>query len=463
MSERTRPNILLILADDHAPAAISSYGSRINRTPNLDRLATEGARLDNCFCTNALCTPARATILTGQYSHRTGVRTLDERLDQTRHDTLAMLLQRQGYRTAMIGKWHLGHGGPYDPAGFDHWSVLPQQGSYTDPELIERDGRRVYPGYVTDVLTDLALDWLASLDGTQPFFLLCAHKAPHDPFVPHPRDLVRYTEPVAEPPTFGDDYQTRVAAIATTQRVAWMHRKDHLPELSPPGLDDEARRHWNYQCFLQNYLRCVAAIDDNVGRLLRYLDDSGLSQDTIVIYTSDHGFFLGEHGWYDKRFMYEPSIRIPFLLRYPRMVEAGTVIDKMAINTDFAPTLLDYAGQAVPEEMQGRSLRQLLEGSPPSDWRTAFYYRYWMHLAHFNVPAHYGIRTERYKLIYYQSDAPGVAGAIQEQRRPAWEFFDLYEDPEEMRNQYGAPESAPVVATLQEELAELRLALGDVT
>jgi arylsulfatase A-like enzyme len=461
MRERIRPNIVLIVADDHAPAAIGSYGSRINRTPNLDRLAAEGARLDNCFCTNALCTPARATILTGQYSHRTGVRTLEERLDQTQHATLAMLLHAQGYQTAMIGKWHLGHGGPHDPAGFDYWSVLPNQGSYFDPELIEPDARRVYPGYVTDVLTDLALGWLASCDPARPFFLMCGHKAPHDPFVPHPRDRMLYTEPIREPATFDDDYVGRAAAAATTQRVAWMHRKDHLPDPSPPGLDDEARRHWNYQCFMQNYLRCVAAIDDNVGRLLRYLDETGLSQDTIVIYTADHGFFLGEHGWYDKRFMYEPSIRIPFLMRYPRAVKAGTVVDKMVINTDFAPTLLDYAGQAVPVEMQGRSLRPLLEGSPPSDWRTAFYYHYWMHLAHFNVPAHYGIRTDRYKLIYYQADPPIAAGVIQEQRIPAWEFFDLHEDPDEMHNLYDAPEYAPEIADLQHQLVALRQALGD--
>lgn len=460
MSTGRRPNILLIIADDHTPAAISSYGSKLNVTPNLDRIAREGARFTNCFCTNALCSPARATILTGQYSHRTGVRTLNEGLDQTQHATLGMLLHAQGYQTAMIGKWHLGHGGVHDPMGFDYWSVLPNQGEYIDPVLIEADGRHTYPGYVTDVLTDLALAWLDQRNPEQPFLLVCAHKAPHDPFTPHLRDRTRFTDPIPVPPTFDDDYAGRAAAAATTQRVARMHLLDHLPESPPTELDPEARRQWNYQSFMQNYLRCVAAIDDNVGRLLAYLDDSGLREDTLVVYTADHGFFLGDHGWYDKRFMYEPSIRIPCLLRYPRAVTPGTVIDQMVINPDFAPSLLDFAGLPVPATMQGCSVVPLLVSDPPSDWRTAFYYHYWMHLAHFNVPAHYGVRTERYKLIYYPGEPPDAAGVIPEQRPPAWELFDLVRDPDELHNVYAAPEYAEIRADLELQLAELRRQLG---
>lgn len=463
MAQTKRPNILLIVADDHAPPALSTYGSRINETPNLDRIAAEGARIDNCFCTNALCSPARATILTGLYSHRNGVRTLDEKLDQTQQTTAAMLLHDADYQTAMFGKWHLGHGETHDPAGFDAWSVLPSQGDYFDPELIEPGGRRVAPGYVTDVLTDLALDWLDTRDSARPFFLMCAHKAPHDPFTPHPRDRVRYTDPIPEPSTFHDSYGGRAAAAATTQRVDLMHLKHHVPDTPPADFDEANRAAWNYQSFMQNYLRCVAAIDDNVGRMLDYLDTHGLTEDTLVIYTADHGFFLGDHGWYDKRFMYEPSIRIPCLVRYPRAIAAGTVVDRMAINPDFAPTLLDYAGLPMPATMQGRSLRPLLEGVPPADWRTAFYYHYWMHLAHFNVPAHYGIRTARYKLIYYEADPPAAAGVIHESRPPAWEFFDLATDPDELHNLYDDATQATTIAGLKEQLVDLRQTLGDET
>ena len=243
-----------------------------------------------------------------------------------------------------------------------------------------------------------------------------------------------YRDDIPEPATFHDDYQNRATAAAVaTERVALMHQKNHVPDPVPDGLDLAAQKAWNYQSFIKNYLRCVAAIDDNVGHLLDYLDEAGLAEDTIVIYTADHGFFLGDHGWYDKRFMYEQSIRIPFLIRYPRAIAPGTVSDKMVLNVDFAPTLLDYAGLPIPDDMQGRSIRRLIEGNVPADWRTSMYYRYWMHLAHFNISAHYGVRTERYKLIYYYGQALGSAGAIDEPRASEWELFDLEQDPQEMK------------------------------
>ena len=463
MTEERRPNVLLIMADDHAPAAFSTYGSRLNRTPNLDRIAAKGLRLDRCFCTNAICTPARASVHTGKYSHVTGIKTLNDVIDQTQETTVGMLLHDAGYQTAFVGKWHLGHGGQSDPAGYDFWSVLPGQGKYLDPELTEMGETITESGYVTDILTDKAINWLSQRDAQRPFFLVCAHKAPHDPFQPHPKHRDLYAdERIPEPATFHDGYENRAAAASmATEQVALMHRKNHLPDPVPAGLSPEEQKAWNYQSFIRNYLRCVASIDENVGRVLDFLDENQLAEDTIVIYTSDHGFFLGDHGWYDKRFMYEESIRIPFLMRYPRAIQAGTTSERIALNVDFAPTILDYAGEAVPQEMQGRSLRALAEGRPPSDWRTSMYYRYWMHLAHFNIPGHYGIRTERHKLIYYYGEALGSAGAIDKSTTPVWELFDLEKDPQEMKNIYHDPANAELIGGLKSELERLQKELGD--
>ncbi len=463
MTEERRPNVLLIMADDHAPAAFSTYGSRLNRTPSLDRIAAEGLRLDRCFCTNAICTPARASVHTGKYSHVTGIKTLSDIIDQTQETTVGMLMHDAGYQTAFVGKWHLGHGGNSDPAGYDFWSVLPGQGKYLDPELTEMGETITESGYVTDILTDKAINWLSQRDAQRPFFLVCAHKAPHDPFQPHPKHRDLYAkERIPEPATFHDSYENRAAAAGmATEQVALMHLKNHLPDPVPAGLSAEEQKVWNYQSFMRNYLRCVASIDENVGRLLDFLDESKLAEDTIVIYTSDHGFFLGDHGWYDKRFMYEESIRIPFLMRYPRAIQAGTTSERIALNVDFAPTILDYAGMTVPQEMQGRSLRAVAEGRPHSDWRTSMYYRYWMHLAHFNIPAHYGIRTERHKLIYYYGEALGSAGAIDKSTAPEWELFDLENDPQEMFNVYHDPANAELIGELKSELERLQKELGD--
>lgn len=454
MSKSSQPNILFIMSDDHAAHAMSCYGSRINETPNLDRIAQEGMRLDNCLCTNSICTPSRATILTGMYSHKNGVRTLADTLD-TRREHVAKLLQAAGYQTAIVGKWHLGHGGDSDPTGFDYWSVVPGQGKYHSPVFIEMGRRRTIPGYATDIITDLSLEWLEQRDPTKPFFLMCHHKAPHRPWEPDQKHARMYEDvEIPEPPTFYDDYSNRGhAAAAAEMRIDRDLRFTDLKEDPPEDLSSLEQKRWNYQRYIKDYLRCVASVDDNVGRLLEYLDEAGLAEDTVVIYTSDQGFFLGDHGWYDKRFFYEESLRMPFVVRYPREIAAGSTSSEIVLNTDFAPLFLDFAGVEVPDWMQGRSFRSILRGDRPEDWRASMYYRYYMHGGEHNVYAHYGVRTDRYKLIYYYKDDPGPT---------EWELFDLEEDPYEMRNVVDDPAYASIVAELKKELHRLRVELEDL-
>ena len=461
MPER-RPNILFIMTDDHAAHAMSCYGSRINETPNLDRIAAGGMRFDNCFCTNSICTPSRATILTGTHTHINNVTTLGSRLDG-RLLTFQKLLQKQGYQTSVIGKWHLGHGGIHDPTGFDYWCVLPGQGLYHDPRMFDMGRERVVPGYATDIVTDMSLDWLRHRDPARPFCLLCHHKAPHRPWEPDERHAAMYDGvTIPEPETFNDDYANRARAAAEAEMR--VDRDLHLIDLKEPvpqGLSPEEEKSWKYQRYIKDYLRCIASVDDNVGRLLDYLDEEGLGDDTIVVYTSDQGFFLGDHGWYDKRFMYEESLRMPFVVRYPREVRPESVNTDIVLNLDFAPTFLDYAGVDVPDEMQGTSFRSLLGGQPPADWQRIMYYRYWMHLAHHNVYAHYGVRTLRHKLIYYYADAMGQPGAIDDSREPEWELFDLENDPCELRSVYHDHAYAGVVKELRTELRRLQKECGD--
>ena len=457
-----KPNILFIMSDDHAAQAMSCYGSRINETPNIDRIARDGMMLHNCFCTNSICAPSRANILTGKYSHLNGVKTLGDKFDG-RHQTVAKLLQGNGYQTAMIGKWHLGHGGVNDPTGFDYWNVLPGQGLYHNPEMIDIDGTRVHEGYVTDIITDLSLEWLKGSDEDRPFFLMCHHKAPHRPWDPDEKHAQMYEDlDIPEPETFNDDYSNRSnAAKEAKMRIDRDLNARDLKIEPPPGITGEALKKWKYQRYLKDYLRCVASIDDNVGRLLDFLDEEGLAEDTLVMYTSDQGFFLGEHGWYDKRFMYEESLRMPFVVRYPREIEPGSTSDAMALNVDFAQTFLDYAGLPAPADMQGHSLRPLFDGEVPSDWRQSMYYRYWMHLTHHYVSAHYGVRTHQYKLIYYYGEALGTTGSVDEPKTPEWELFDLEKDPSEMNNVYHDPAYAAVVEELKAELYRLKREVGD--
>lgn len=461
-TENSRPNILFIMTDDHASHAMSCYGSRINETPNLDRIANGGMRFNNCFCTNSICGPSRAVILSGTYNHINGMTTLDTRFDG-RQVTFPKLFQTAGYQTAVIGKWHLGHGGHSDPTGFDYWNVLPGQGDYHDPKMYDMGEEKQYKGYATDIITDLSLEWLQNRDEDKPFMLMCHHKAPHRPWDPDEKHATMYEDiDIPEPETFNDDYANRASAAgAAKMRIDRDMTSRDLKYPVPEGLTPAEEKSWKYQRYIKDYLRCVASVDDNVGRLLDYLDESGLAENTIIVYTSDQGFYLGDHGWYDKRFMYEESLRMPFIISYPKAIEAGSVNDDMILNVDFAPTFLDYAGLEVPESFQGNSFRSILEGSTPSGWQTSMYYRYWMHLAHHHVYAHYGVRTNRYKLIYYYADALGTAGSIDDPKEPEWELFDLEADGNELNNVYAHPDYADVVVELTAELARLQEKVGD--
>ncbi len=467
----SRPNILFIMSDDHAAHAIGAYGSRVNQTPNLDRLAGAGVRFNNCFCVNSICSPSRATIITGKYSHLNGVPTFN-RFDGSQ-PTVAKYLQAAGYHTGMIGKWHLGS----DPTGFDEWTILPGQGVYFDPAFLDRNGRRVIRGYVTDIITDLALEFLKHRPPDKPFFLMCHHKAPHRPWDPDEKHRALFAgKHIPEPATLRDDYATRTDALREcTQKVfydltrrdlkltppadlqgaernAWLNVKPTAVETEIDGkkqlLTGEALNAWKYQRYLQDYLACVQSIDDNVGRLLNWLDRSGLATNTVVFYTSDQGFFLGDHGLYDKRFMYEASVRMPFIVRWPGVARPGSVQDAMAINPDFAPTFLDIAGLPVPADMQGRSLVPLLKGQRPAAWRTSYYYRYYHDPGDHNTRAHYGVRTLTHKLIHYW-------------KKDQWEMFDLVKDPDELHNLYNDPAQQDVVAQLKTELYRLKKEVKD--
>ena len=466
-----RPNILFIMTDDHAAHAIGAYGSRINQTPQMDRLAREGTRFDRCFAVNSICTPSRACILTGKYSHANGVPAFN-RFDGSQ-PTVAKYLQAGGYHTGMIGKWHLGS----DPTGFDQWIILPGQGEYHNPAFLIPGGRTNIAGYATDIITDLAIDFLKNRPKDQPFFLMCHHKAPHRNWQPDAKHAHMYDDvDIPEPATLRDDYATRTdAARETTMTIARHLTRSDLKLTPPPGLIGAALRKWNetapdevtvevngekqtltsedlfrwkYQRYIKDYLRCIASVDDNVGRLLDFLDREGLRENTVVIYTSDQGFFLGDHGWYDKRFMYEESIRMPFLARWPEVIPAGSKQAAMALNVDFAPTFIEMAGLKVPADLQGRSLVPLLRGERPADWRARWYYRYYHDPGHHNTRAHYGVRTETHKLIYFW-------------KKDQWELYDLVKDPAELRNLYGDPTAAGLVAELKRELYRLKAELKD--
>ncbi|HEY2931010.1 MAG TPA: sulfatase [Acidobacteriota bacterium] len=435
----TRPNIIYIMSDDHAAHALSCYGSRINKTPNLDRIANDGMRFTRCFVTNSICTPSRAAILTGKYSHLNGVPVFN-RFDGNQ-PTLSKYLQQAGYHTGIVGKWHLFS----DPTGFDYWNILPGQGKYHDPELIEMGVKKTIPGYATDIITDLALDFLKNRPRDKPFFLMYHHKAPHRPWQPDAKHAGMYEESdIPEPATFNDDYRTRSsAATEATMRIDRDLTPSDLKQDPPAGLAGEALKKWKYQRYIKDYLRCVASVDDNVGRLLDYLEQSGLKENTIVVYTSDQGFFLGDHNWFDKRFMYEESLRMPLLVRYPGRIKAGVVNNEMVLNLDFAPTFLEYAGLPVPADMQGRSMVPLLSGKTPRDWRKSMYYRYYHYPQDHRVQPHYGIRTERYKLIYFN-------------KINQWELFDLKKDPHELNSVYASPDYARTLAKLKTELYRLK-------
>ena len=487
-----RPNIILIFSDDHALRAVSAYGDALIETPGIDRIADEGMLFRHATVTNSICGPSRAALLTGKFSHLNGIFANGERFDGSQ-PTLPKYLQAHGYETAIIGKWHLGS----EPTGFDHWDVLPGQGSYFQPTFISERGKTVYGGYVTDVIGRKTIDWLEhQRSGDRPFFLMSQHKAPHRGWMPPVRHLNLYVdEDFPEPDTLFDTYEGRASGAARQEMTLARHftfvdlkimpdandlavRADRTPaengwrralaRLTPEqrqayrealaernrpfaGLsrdsDDWVR--YTYQRYMQDYLAVITAMDENIARLLDHLDSSGLAENTIVIYTSDQGFYLGEHGWYDKRWMYEESLHTPLVIRWPGVTPQGSETGALIQNIDIAPTLLEAAGVPVPDDMQGESFVPFLRGEEPDGWRDAIYYHYYegppaVHA----VARHYGVRSERYKLIhYYDLDE--------------WELFDLERDPNEMQSVYGDPGYVDVQAEMLERLRELREQYGD--
>ena len=491
--ENQRPNIVFIFSDDHAVDAISAYsGGRLNQTPNIDRLAKEGMLFENSFCANSICGPSRACILTGKHSHANGFLSNEQARFDGSQVTFPKLLQGAGYQTALMGKWHL----VSDPTGFDQWEILPGQGSYYNPDFIQMDGtRQRRPGYCSDIITDLTIDWLGKRDPDKPFLLMCQHKAPHRNWAAPARHLNLFDDKdLPIPDSLFDDYQNRSPLLkehrmGIDEHMFWghdmkFHGKNQFAEVFSSGLPNreyermtaeqkalwdaayepknrafieamkrgemdaaEAVR-WKYQRYVKDYLRTVQAMDDGVGRLLDYLDATGLAANTIVIYSSDQGFYLGEHGWYDKRWMFEQSFKMPFLIRWPGVVPAGSKSRALIQNIDYAPTFLEMAGAEVPKEIQGRSILPLLRnrGYAPLNWREALYYAYYGERTH-NVAAHDGVRTMRHKLMFFP-------------RTREWQLFDLVRDPREMESLHRHPAYADVLREMQRRYAALRKKFG---
>ncbi len=465
------PNILFLMADDHAAHAIGAYGGRLaalDPTPVIDQLADDGMMFRNAFCTNSICTPSRATLLTGQYSHVNRVTTLSGHLEGDRQH-VANLIRAAGYQTAMVGKWHLKR----EPA-FDYYCVLPGQGSYFNPVMRESgkpwpNNLRRFSGYdsthSTDAIVNASIDWLKRRDPDRPFFLMTHFKAPHDNFENAERYDFLYSDiEVPEPPSLWSQPEhgspaTRGAGTSIGKRNQRRNMGHHM--FVDPSLDAETYKRTSYQRYLKKFLRTVRGVDDGVGRLLAFLEQAGELDNTVVLYTSDQGFMLGEHDYIDKRWMYEESMRIPLIVRYPGTVDPGSRNEDLVNNTDLAPTLLELAGVAPPAFMQGRSIVPLLKGDEVADWRQATYYRYWMNYAHHDVPAHYGIRTKEFKLIFFYGlplDAPGAKTA---ETTPGWELYDLRSDPHEMRNVVADSSYRDTFKRLRDELARIKAEVGD--
>lgn len=479
------PNIIYIMADDHAFQALSAYGGPLKDiapTPNIDRIASDGMRFDRCLVTNSISGPCRAVVLTGKYSHLNGFLSNEAKQFDGSQQTFPKLLQQAGYNTAIIGKWHLGS----DPTGFDHWEILPGQGSYYNPDFINSDGRHREEGYVTELITGKCIDWLSKAGNSgKPFMLMMHHKAPHREWQPGPNELTLYKDVIfPEPETLFDDYSGRGTAaktqdmsIAKTMRIkedlkmypdpvngknvglnrmnpgqaaAWDSVYNPvIRQFYSSGLEGDDLVRFKYQRYMQDYLACIAAVDKSVGEVLDYLKSSGLDKNTVVIYASDQGFYLGEHGWFDKRFMFEESYRTPLLIKWPGVTKPGTINKDLVSNLDFAETMLDISGADVPDDMQGMSMVPLLEGKKPSNWRKEHYYHYYEYPAVHSVKRHYGISTERYKLIHFYYD-------IDE-----WELYDRETDPLELQNLYDDPAYASVKIKLHKSLEKLREKYGD--
>ncbi|WP_343328530.1 sulfatase [Polaribacter staleyi] len=510
-----KPNIIYIMSDDHTTQAFGIYGSRLaglNPTPTLDKIANEGIIFNNCFTNNSICTPSRAAILSGQYSQANGVLDLEGTLPMD-HQYLPMEMKKLGYQTAMVGKWHL-----KAQPNFDYFNVFTkhgQQGSYFDPYLTETgmnfaeekdpayEGKQ-YKGHSTDIVTDISIDWLKNKrDKSKPFILFHQYKAPHDDFEFAPRylDYLKDTE-IPEPASLYDnqnngsegtrgknDSLIHVIGSSVSKRNTirnmgmriWskQYTRNNNPDFDPTqveGLSDKEYTHATYQEYLKRYLRCVKGVDDNVARLIKFLKAEGLYENTIIVYTGDQGFMLGEHDYIDKRWMYEESMRMPFFVRYPEKIKAGTRTDAIINNTDFAPTLIELAGGTPPKQMQGNSFKSILEtGKEPKDWQQSTYYRYWMHMAHAHAnPAHFGIRTKQYKLMFFygkywvDTKDPNASwnkkswgNRFDLDTPAAWEFYDLSVDPKEMNNAYKDAKYKDIIADLKEQMIKKRKELNE--
>lgn len=509
-----KPNILFIMSDDHTTQAFGIYGSRLavlNPTPTLDKIASEGMIFDHCFVNNSICVPSRAAILTGQRAQTNGVIDLEGSLSPDKQ-FLPLEMKKLGYQTAIVGKWHL----KKEPAAFDYYKVLPVQGKYFDPDFRIR-GDLPWPknvvtteGHSSDVITDISLDWLMNKrDPDKPFFMMHHFKAPHDDFENAPRyEDYLADEFIPEPTSLYDngnngsiatrgsrDSLTRIIGSSVSHRNLVRHQAHNIyqdenykkygnaeeiteAQLKPFIQSPEEKKYTSqvYQDYLKKYLRCVKGVDDNTSRIIEYLKKENLLDNTIIVYTGDQGFMLGEHDYIDKRWMYEESLRMPFFVRYPPAIAAGSRTDAIINNTDFAPTLIELASGTTPEYMQGKSFASILKtGEEPADWPQSTYYRYWMHMAHRHAnPAHFGIRTKKHKLIFYygkywvDTDDPEATwnkkswgNDFTRHTPPAWEFYDLSNDPKEMNNLYGHQDYAEVISTLKEELLAQRKSLNE--
>lgn len=477
-----RPNILFIMSDDHTSQAWGIYGGMLAdyvKNDHIERLAKEGTTLENAFCTNSICTPSRASIMTGQYSHLNGVYTLSEALEPDSNN-IAKVLQSGGYETAVVGKWHL----KKEPTGFDYYAVLPGQGRYHNPILKTKEnwqdhgkGGKAYEGFSADVIGDLSIDWLKNRKSDQPFFLMTQFKATHEPFdYPARHKTLNEGIELPEPATLLDFSPTKNDRSFIGQKLwrlgeRWVNDSKNLAEGKPTrypglpfsleGLDSLAQRKKIYQKFVKDFIRSGAAIDDNIGKLLDYLDENDLAKNTVVIYTADQGYFLGEHGFFDKRMMYEESLRMPFVIRYPKEIPAGKRLKDMILNIDFPALFADYAAVDNLPKGQGRSFRANLNGATPKDWRKSMYYRYWLHQA--VRPAHLGTRNEQYKLIFYYGQPLDKPGTQSETTKPAWEFYDLEKDPHENHNAYKDAEYQELIQQIKKELLQRKIEVGDTT
>ena len=487
LKEEKRPmNILYIMSDDHSYQTISAYNDQLIKTPNIDRIAQEGARFTNSFVANSISGPSRACMLTGKHSHANGFTDNSSTFDGSQQ-TYPKLLQKAGYETAIIGKWHLTSA----PTGFDYSEILVGQGDYYNAPFIKNGERIKSEGYVTDVITDKAIDWMENKrDKDKPFCLLLHHKAPHRTWMPDLQDLELFSDREFKlPDNFYDTYEGRQAAaeqemsiikdmdlvydlkladkeneihsgaleqagrnmynlMTPEQRVAWDKHYDRvIADFKEANLSGKSLAEWKYRQYMRDYLRVIHSVDRNIGRVLQYLENAGLLENTMIVYTSDLGFYMGEHGWFDKRFMYEESFRTPLLIRLPGGKKGD--IEQMVQNIDYGPTILDLAGVPVPSDMHGVSFLPLLRGEKVDNWRTALYYHFYEYPAEHAVKRHYGIRTERYKLIHFYNDID------------SWELFDLQNDPSEMHNIYGQPGTEQLVAELKEKLVGLQKLYGD--